>query len=274
MAGLEGLALLRAEVEGSEPGFFDARFAELATILAARNEARLDQAPKVTPIDTVAGYSVWASTYDGPNPLVELEEPPVRNLLDSAPPGVVLDAATGTGRYADYLTARGHVVVGVDNCPAMLDVARAKVPEAEFRLGPLVSLPMEDDAVDLVVCALALTHQPDLRPVFAEFARVLRPGGRLITSDIHYLSLYLGGVADVLYGDGRVGRMAASRFLPSDYLRAGLEVGYTPASCQEIPWPDLAEGHGGPTVQQWCPGAARAAYVGMPATIIWDLRLA
>ncbi|HEY2506966.1 MAG TPA: hypothetical protein VGI58_10650 [Streptosporangiaceae bacterium] len=44
------------------------------------------------------------------------------------------------------------------------------------------------------VCALALTHAPGLAPVLAKFSRVLRPGGHLVTSDIHVLSLYLGGV--------------------------------------------------------------------------------
>lgn len=58
-------------------------------------------------------------------------------------------------------------------------MARRTVPDGEFLLADLHRLPVADDAVDLVTCSLVLTHVPDLRPVTAEFARVLRPGGHL-----------------------------------------------------------------------------------------------
>jgi SAM-dependent methyltransferase len=136
----------------------------------------------------------------------------------------------------------------------------------------VTSLPLDDHSVDLVVCSLALTHQPALGPVLTEFARVLRSGGRLVTSDIHWLSLYFGGVAAVPDGQGRWGRMPATRFLPSDYLRAALDAGFTPLGCDEVPWPDFPGGHGGPLAQAWCPDATRAACVGFPAVIIWHLQ--
>jgi len=275
LAGLEGVALLRAGIERDthDREFVGARLNELAQILAARNASLLDAGqPEVIQVDTVHGYSIWADNYDGWNPLIEIEEPPMRRLIDSMPLGKVLDAATGTGRHAAYLAAGGHRVMGVDNCPAMLEVARTKLPDVALRLGDLTDLPVADGSVDAVVCSLALTHQPALEPAFAEFARVLRRGGELIISDIHHLSLYMGGVAKIPLDAGRVGRMPASRFLPSDYLRAALATGYSPLDCQEIPWPDLEVGHGGPAAQRWCPDAARAAYVGFPAVIIWHLQ--
>ncbi|MFI5584740.1 methyltransferase domain-containing protein [Amycolatopsis sp. NPDC051758] len=55
----------------------------------------------------------------------------------------------------------------------------AKASGGDFRLGELTHLPVDDAAVDLVVCGLALTHAADLGPVLAEFARVLRPGGHV-----------------------------------------------------------------------------------------------
>jgi len=272
LVGLEGVALLRAAVEqGFDPAFESARFAEITDIIASAGAPPFDEVPVVVPIDTVTGYSRWAPSYDDWNPLIEVEQPAVRRVLGTIEAGDALDAATGTGRHAAFLAARGHRVTGVDSSDAMLAIARAKVPDADFRLGELTSLPLEDGSVDLVVCGLALTHQPALEPVLSEFARVLRPGGHLVTSDIHWLSLYLGGVAGTPDAQGRWGRMPASRFLPSDYLRAGLATGYAPLACEEVLWPDVAGGHGGPLAQTWCPEAVRAAYVGLPAVIMWHL---
>ncbi len=58
---------------------------------------------------------------------------------------------------------------------ALLQRARTKVPDGEFHEADLHDLPLPDDCVDLVVCALALVHVPALEPVLAEFVRVLRP---------------------------------------------------------------------------------------------------
>lgn len=48
--------------------------------------------------------------------------------------------------------------------------------DVDFVHADMRALPVADDSVDVVVCALALTHVPQLRDAFAEFARVLRPG--------------------------------------------------------------------------------------------------
>src|SRR5450432_3851651 len=98
----------------------------------------------------------------------------------------LLDAACGTGRFAGFLARRGHRVIGVDSSPDMLACARQRVHGAEFHVAELDRLPLPDDRVDVIVCALALDHVPRLDPVLAEFARVLRPGGDLVISDIHH----------------------------------------------------------------------------------------
>jgi ubiquinone/menaquinone biosynthesis C-methylase UbiE len=67
----------------------------------------------------------------------------------------------------------------------MLAKARAKLPQGDFREGDLAALSVETASVDAVVCALALVHLRDLGPAMAEVARVLRPGGRVIVSDVH-----------------------------------------------------------------------------------------
>jgi SAM-dependent methyltransferase len=164
-------------------------------------------------------------------------------------------------------------VIGVDSSPDMLAMARTKVPEGSFRQAELTALPVPDGDVDLVVCALALPHVPDLAPVFAEFARVLRPGGHLIVSDIHWMSIYLGGIAHAVDADGVRKRMPASRFRPSDYLAAALPVGFAVRDLREPCWPLELIG-GGPVADKYGRAAVVAAYQNTPAAIIWHLQKA
>jgi SAM-dependent methyltransferase len=209
---LEGVALLRA-FAGDDLGreFVEARIAETRVLLDG-GAAVVGRGSQVGQVGTVDGYRAWAEAYDEPgNPLIAVEEPVVRQILSSLPAGSALDAACGTRRHAEHLAARGHRVTGVDSSPDMLARARLRRVPAQFLLGDLHRMPLRGSCMDLVVCALALVHVPALAPVMAEFARVLRPGGHLVISDIHLLSLYLGGVATAA---GPGGRRACS-------LRAG-----------------------------------------------------
>jgi len=143
------------------------------------------------------GYAKWAEVYDdGGNPLIAVEEPAMLGLLGDVAGKDVLDAACGTGRYAVRLAQAGARVCGVDASEEMLAAAKRKQSEAgvnvDFRLGDLTRLPCADASFDLAVCALALCHVADLSSVFAELARVLRPGGRLIVSDFHPFCLQVG----------------------------------------------------------------------------------
>ncbi|MBM0237196.1 class I SAM-dependent methyltransferase [Micromonospora sp. ATA32] len=195
LLGLEGVALLRATAgdDGLDRGFVEARIAEVRRLL---DEAapRLGDGVEAGAVGTVDGYRSWSATYDEPgNPLIEVEEPVVRRILDGLAPGRALDAACGTGRHTGYLAARGHRVTGVDSSPDMLARARDRVHGVEFLDGDVRRLPVGDGEFDLVVCGLALAHVAELPAAMAEFARVLRPGGHLVVSDVHVLSLYLGG---------------------------------------------------------------------------------
>jgi ubiquinone/menaquinone biosynthesis C-methylase UbiE len=143
------------------------------------------------------GYAEWSKQYDGdPNPLIALEEPVVLALIGDVAGLDVLDAACGTGRYALLLAEAGARVSGLDGSEEMLAHARRKAAARDvaldLRTGDLSALPFEDESFDLVLSALALCHVPDLSPVMAEFARVLRHGGRLIISDFHPFCLLIG----------------------------------------------------------------------------------
>jgi SAM-dependent methyltransferase len=282
LLGIEGLALLRGFTGEYDREFVEARIAEVRELLA--DESLAGAAVTVDRVGTVDGYRVWSATYDdGHNTAFDFDEPVVKEIVDAIPAGVAVDAACGTGRFSALLAERGHRVIGVDSSPDMLARARANVPSGDFRSGDLGTLPVADASADLVTCGLALAHVPDLRPVFAEFARVLRPGGHLVVSDMHPERILRGVIPTLRDAEGRPGRLPGHRHLVGDYLRAALAVGLELRRCEEPvlepvgPVPERASDLGPWDAWPWSlaavvPAAARAADAGFPVEIIWHFQ--
>src|SRR2546428_2477508 len=151
----------------------------------------------------------------------------------ASPLGVALDAGCGTGRHTEYLASLGHKVIGVDTSPEMLGPAREKVPEGEFYEADLHDVPLADDSVDLVVCAIALSHVADLAGALGEFVRVLRPNGHLVISDSRGLFGDIGLPLVRIGPDGEFGYMPVWSRLASDYLAAALPLGLQVRRCEE-----------------------------------------
>jgi SAM-dependent methyltransferase len=268
--GTQGLALLRSWLVADER-WLGSRIAEIASLAGVPEAGPLRIRFEVADLDVRAGYARWSTSYDAaPNPLIRVEEPVVRAMIDRTTAGDALDAACGTGRHAAYLCARGHRVVGVDVSPEMLDKARARVPAADFRQGDLAHLPLETGSVDLAVCALALSHEPVLAPAIIELARVLRPGGRLVLSDLHPTMMILGGTALFFDADGAAGNVRSFRHPHGSYLAAFRAAGLEVAECVEpvLEPDDLPALSGG--LLSFAEEAFRAAWVGLPNALVWE----
>ncbi len=270
LAALEGLALHRHWLVGDRSAV-EGRVSNLRRWLSDDEPLAAFEfaAPELGAVD---GYARWAASYDEtPNPLILLEEPAVRKRIDARPAGRALDAACGTGRHTAYLSERGHQVVGVDLSEAMLAEAEKHGIDAEFKVGELTQLPLEDESVDLVVCALALSHCADLRPAIEELARVLAPGGRMILSDFHPLMIQIGGSALFVDGEGNPACVRSYAHLVSSYIRAFSGVGLQIVACEE---PSYTEEQV-PALMGPLPSDARdavsAALVGLPGALIWEL---
>jgi len=235
-------------------------------LLAAFDE----EARSLPSVDAGAGYAAWAESYDDPgNDTVAAEEPVVRALLDELPDGPVLDAACGTGRHAQYLASRGRDVLGVDASEAMLARARAKLPDVDFRHGDLTALPIDSQTMTGAVCALALSHLPDMRPAIAELARVLRPGGRLVISNPHPFATGVLGWRAV-YTDGATGERTEIPEYPhlaSDYVDAFNAAGLTARRLIE---PTLSAEAARARAKRGSPDAFADALTGVPFLIVWE----
>jgi len=143
----------------------------------------------------------------------------------------VLDLGSGAG-FDCFIAASkvgsGGKVIGVDMTPEMIEKARhnaqaGNFENVEFRLGEIESLPVSDNHVDVVISNCVINLSPDKKKAFQEAFRVLKPGGRLMVSDMVLLrelpevirksvEAYVGCIAGAIMKDEYLTAIEAAGF--------------------------------------------------------------
>ncbi len=143
----------------------------------------------------------------------------------------VIDLGSGAG-FDCFLAARevgqSGRVIGVDMTQEMLDKARQNARKGgyanvEFRLGEIENLPIADNFADIIISNCVINLSPDKERVFREAFRVLKPGGRLMVSDIVLLKPLPDSVKSSIAA--YIGCVSGAD-LKQDYLKAIREAGF------------------------------------------------
>src|ERR1700753_239245 len=174
------------------------------------------------------GYDRWGATYEdtveASRALALLE----RLDVDWAGVVAVADLGCGTGRTGSWLAGRGvGEIDGVDLSPAMLEAARARGVHRSLREAEVADNGLDAAAYDLVVACLVDEHLADLRPLYAEAARLAAPGGPFALVVFHPHFIIASGMP-THFDDAESGEAVAIEthvHLLSDHVAAGLGAG-------------------------------------------------
>jgi SAM-dependent methyltransferase len=118
----------------------------------------------------------------------ELTDDAVLNEVGPAEGRRILDAGCGEGYMSRLLAHRGASVVGIDSCQALVHAAQDHTTEGlsiSYEVGDVGALPLANTQFDIIVCNHLINDLPDPAIPFQEFARVLKPGGRLVILMLH-----------------------------------------------------------------------------------------
>jgi SAM-dependent methyltransferase len=185
-------------------------------------------------VDVRSGYGEWVDTYEQTvQDAMDIELLERLEQVDWA--GEVADLGCGTGRTGAWLAERGAIAIdGVDLTPEMLARARERGVYRELVEADVAHTGLPSDAYDLVVTSLVDEHLPDLRPLYAEAARVAKPSGTYVIVGYHPHFIMSSGMPT--HYDSASGEPVAIEthvHLFSDHVRAARGAGWTLVESQE-----------------------------------------
>jgi malonyl-CoA O-methyltransferase len=203
--------------------------------------------PAGTPTDVADAYDRWSRQYDDDqNATRDLDAFVLRQVPLQLTGARVLELGCGTGKNSAWLVSQARELIALDFSPGMLDVARRRVRSSTARFVEhdiTRPWPVESESVDVVVGNLVLEHVRELAPVFAQAARVLRPGGQLFFCELHPYRQLRGGQAHFVdtHTDETV-HVAAYRHTVSEYVTDALAAGFILRALGEWLEPDAEPG--------------------------------
>lgn len=183
---------------------------------------------KYRTVGTREGYAQWAATYEetikSDMDLWLLGE--IQSVTWSAVERCA-DLGCGTGRTAAWLASKGvRMIDGVDATPEMLDQARKRGVIASFRLADVCATGLPAASYDLVTTCLVDEHLADLAPLYAEAARLARPGGAYVLVGFHpFFIMATGMPTHFQAADGEPVAIETHVHLLSDHAQAALAAG-------------------------------------------------
>lgn len=104
----------------------------------------------------------------------------LKSLLDPAKNGVYLDIGCGTGNYTNELEKSGLKMIGVDPSEKMLEKAKEKNENIDWRIGTSENIPLPDNSTEGAIGSLTIHHWTNLEIGFSELNRVVKPGSRMV----------------------------------------------------------------------------------------------
>lgn len=175
------------------------------------------------------GYGEWASTYESiVQKVMDIDLLERVETIQWAQARKTIDLACGTGRIGEWLKGKGVATLdGLDLTPEMLDKARERGIYRHLFTGDMLHTSLPEGAYDLVTAVLADEHLPDIRPLYAEAARITTPDAAFAHVSYHPFFLMTGMPTHFNRATGESVAIQTYVHLISDHVQAGCAAGWT-----------------------------------------------